>query len=136
MICKECKGVALPSEQSHYLPTSRFTHRMVMQSLYLMQVLPLPKDMHVCMSGLRQGVPQERQRIPHAPTHPLGMGGRIQCAAHKPPSERVVTHSVVVRQIKQARQVNSYIVQISCQDWPKMGLLGASEACKNWQELP
>ena len=91
------------------------------------------KDM-TGMSGLRQDVPQERQ----SDLTRLARSGarRIQCAAHRPPREGVVTHSVVVRQIKQARQVNSHIVEISCQDRPRMGLLGASQACKNWQELP
>ena len=54
------------------------------------------------------------------PSLPRGpVGGRIQCAAHRPLREGVVTHSVVVRQIKQARQVNSHIVEISCQDRPR-----------------
>ena len=84
----------------------------------------------------RKGWKDKQARFGTPLAHPEGMGGRIQCAAHRPPREGVVTHSVVVRQIKQARQVNSHIVEISCQDRPRMGLLGASQACKNWQELP
>ena len=84
----------------------------------------------------KEGLEGQTSKIQHAPGPPCGMGGRIQCAAHRPPREGVVTHSVVVRQMKQARQVNSHIVEISCQDRPRMGLLGASQACKNWQELP
>ena len=47
------------------------------------------------------------------PSLPRGpVGGRIQCAAHKPPRERVVTHSAIVRQMEQARQVNLHMVRI------------------------
>ena len=67
------------------------------------------KDM-TSMSGLRQDVPQERQ----SGLTRLARSGarRIQCAAHKPPREKVVTHNAIVRQMEQARQVNSHMVRI------------------------